>query len=185
MRFGIRRPSRLSEGLLTSCLIAVLAPPPAPARVDHTKLEPRVVGKLPPRLDIALRAAFVIALERLRANPRCRAPFSELGANGQEVLAATVYYAASKGLDDRVCRRRSAAAFTVVGSPTTGLCARNFIQLSRFQAALYLIHEALHHAGLPEWPPHPGAPTSNEIQRLVQRSCGARAYDESLRNGAP
>lgn len=181
MQFETERHDRFSEVLITF-LIAVLTPAAPAAGVDPTStdptsvgptsVDPTIAGEMPLEVDFALQAAFRVALERLRARPPCRALFTDLGADGRAVLIATAYYAAPETLEHLVCRRRSAVAFTGVGSPATGLCVRNFLQLNRFHAAYYLIHEALHHAGLVEWPMHPEALTSAEIRRLVQQRCG-------------
>jgi hypothetical protein len=40
--------------------------------------------------------------------------------------------------------------------------------------AMALIHEALHHAGLPEYPQKREAMLSGEINNLVMRSCDLR-----------
>jgi hypothetical protein len=62
-------------------------------------------------------------------------------------------------------------AFTVVGSNWTGLC-RDFSQLTDLEAAVVLLHEALHHAGVTEWPLDPDARRSSEISADVGRRCG-------------
>ena len=40
------------------------------------------------------------------------------------------------------------------------------------EAAMLLLHEALHYAGLPERPVHRGAMSSKEISTLVRNRCG-------------
>jgi hypothetical protein len=67
-----------------------------------------------------------------------------------------------------ICERGYAA--TIVGAPSTFVC-RNFQHLSDERAALVLIHEALHHAGLTEYPQDPEAMTSARINRMVDKSC--------------
>ena len=62
------------------------------------------------------------------------------------------------------------SAFTEVGSSVTYLC-RDFGRLAPEQAAIRLVHEALHHAGLPEAPADPTALASAEINELVARDC--------------
>ena len=52
----------------------------------------------------------------------------------------------------------------------TYLC-RSFGRLAPRQAALRLVHEALHQAGLPEAPASPDALASAEINELVARDC--------------
>ncbi|MDA8016158.1 MAG: hypothetical protein MPN21_01820 [Thermoanaerobaculia bacterium] len=117
-----------------------------------------------------LAGAFRIAVSRLRLHPSCRALFEELGADGEELLAGSLYVRAGSHHETQICGRR-VAAFTAIGSPVTRLC-RNFRRLDAEQAALILLHEALHFAGLPEAPHEPEAPTSQEINQLVAAGCG-------------
>ncbi len=42
------------------------------------------------------------------------------------------------------------------------------------RVAMALIHEALHHAGLPEYPQKPKAMLSGEINNMVMASCDFR-----------
>jgi hypothetical protein len=69
-----------------------------------------------------------------------------------------------------VCYRRHAVAFTRVGTSTTWICPV-FDKLVSLDAALILIHEALHFAGLPELPGTPGALESSQIQEMVVANC--------------
>ena len=61
-------------------------------------------------------------------------------------------------------------AYTFVGASTTWLCP-DFKRLPIEHAALVLIHEALHHAGLTEKPHDQGAMTSREINTMVTTAC--------------
>ncbi|MCG6947754.1 MAG: hypothetical protein LJE93_02410 [Acidobacteria bacterium] len=45
-------------------------------------------------------------------------------------------------------------------------------ELSDEQAAMVIIHEALHHAGLSEYPKDPDAMTSRAINGMVSEKCG-------------
>ncbi|MEM7587770.1 MAG: hypothetical protein AAF560_30560 [Acidobacteriota bacterium] len=119
-------------------------------------------------LERKLEAAFELAYERVQDSPTCRALFSELGHDATEMLRRSRYVPANIMQEQRVCRR--AVAFTGVGSPAVRLC-RGFGRLALERAAMVVIHEALHTAGLPEWPLDPEAMTSAEINALVGRSC--------------
>ncbi len=138
-------------------------------------LGPRITTALHLKVRTKLSLALAIATSRLHAHAACRALFAEFGADGLRELASTLYHAASESQERRYCIRRpgirtQAAAFTTVAGTQTCLC-RNFSTLSINEAAVILIHEALHHAGLNEKPPDPNALTPPEINRLVKSSC--------------
>jgi hypothetical protein len=101
--------------------------------------------------------------------PTCRALFERLGADGVEKLTTTLYYAATNRLENSACTS-GCVALTMVKSPQTRLC-RAFRKLSTEWAAMLLIHEALHSAGMGEKPHDPSGMTSREINLLVLRSC--------------
>jgi hypothetical protein len=67
-----------------------------------------------------------------------------------------------------VCRR--ACAVTAVGKRPVKLC-RHFAQLSDSHAAMIVIHEALHLAGLTEYPHDPDAMSGVAINRMVTEAC--------------
>jgi len=124
---------------------------------------------MPPVTQVRLNASYRLAVRFVRESAPCRALFESLGANGEEKLALTVFERAGPGKID-VCYRRHATAFTRVGTSTTWICPV-FDQLVSFDAALTLIHEALHFAGLPELPGTPGALKSVQIQDIVAANC--------------
>ncbi len=130
---------------------------------------PVVVKALAPPIERKLDRAFELAIGRVRESPACGALFSELGRDGTIVLLNSRYYPAGLINEQKVCRR--ASAYTGVGSPAVRLC-RSFGRLSVDRAAAVVIHEALHFAGLPEWPADPQAMTSAGINQLVESSCG-------------
>ncbi len=132
----------------------------------------RTVGRLPAKDHQMLEWAVSLAAERLRESPACRKLFTALGADGFDILAATFYTAPISKAETGSCDRRHASAMTSVGGRRTVLCSPSFGELSRRQAAVTLLHEALHHAGLSEYPREPGAPRSSEINRAVKLSCG-------------
>jgi len=59
----------------------------------------------------------------------------------------------------------------MVGGGPVRVC-RDFSRLSDSQAAMVIIHEALHHAGLTEYPQDPNGMTSNQINGMVAEQCG-------------
>lgn len=140
----------------------------APGRVE---VRPLILGGFAARTRSKLAVAFQMAAGRLHDLPVCAALFTELGANGLTQLAATRYKPVADTGGERVCGRGpSAAAFTLVGSPRTIVCPA-FDRLSVEHAAVVLLHEALHSAGLGEWPADPQAPDSGAISRMVRTAC--------------
>ncbi len=130
--------------------------------------EPWIQAELAPATRRRLSAAFSTALLRLRRQASCRQLFETFGVDGVEVLARTFYYRASARDEQLVCR--GAAAFTSVRGRVTRVC-RSFRLLTEDQAAVVLIHEALHQAGMDEKPRDPGALDSAQINDLVAASC--------------
>jgi hypothetical protein len=130
---------------------------------------PRVSGALHEQTNLKLGAAHLLAVSRLRELPGCRALFEQLGADGLEKLANSIYYTTTPRQEEGACRQ-GAVALTMVGSPQTRLC-RAFGQLGGGWAAMILIHEALHFAGMGEKPLDPAGLTSPEINWLVKARC--------------
>jgi len=118
------------------------------------------------RSVVNLRRGIRIAEGRIREIAGCRELFEALGSDGSGELNQSDYHWAARGGD---CRRE-ASAYTWVGASRTCLCP-NFGHLSSRGAAVTLIHEALHHAGLTEQPSDPLAMTSGQINQLVATSC--------------
>lgn len=141
----------------------------APARTDFASLRPHVRNSLATPMAQRLQLAFPLALRRVSEKPSCRGLFEDLGTVGSEKLAATLYYGADNATSKQVCRM-GARALTPPGTVITRLCPR-FAKLSTEDAALTLIHEALHFAGLPERPLVPDAMSSSEINDLVKQRC--------------
>jgi len=123
-----------------------------------------------------MRSAVIGALEAasatLERRDDCRAMFSELGANGFEVLGRSRYVPANARAELQICKR--AWAFTTIGGRWTAIC-RDFARLGELEAATVILHEALHQAGLREWPLDRHADRSLEITHLVRRRCGLDA----------
>ncbi len=143
---------------------------PRPGRASRASLpRPRTSGAVPLDLRFFLWAGHRLALERLEEVPACGELFAALGADGRELLGRTVYTLPAGPRENGVCLR--AVAFTAPGSVRTVVCPVRFRALPRGEAAAILLHEALHLAGLGEWPYDPEAPTSKEITELVRSRC--------------
>jgi hypothetical protein len=130
---------------------------------------PRINRRVPSRLRSTLEAGFELAVQKVSNEPGCRDLFAQLGANGVEMLSTTLYYQASLKMEKAVCSE--ALAFTVVGGAPTWVCQR-FAKLNDRRAASVLLHEALHHAGMDEWPHDPNGLPPAAIDDLVEESCG-------------
>ncbi|MCP3960649.1 MAG: hypothetical protein GY719_22630 [bacterium] len=122
---------------------------------------------MPYDLRRSLTVAYPIALRWLRPDTACSALFRNLGADGPKTLSSTLYFPAEV-TENPPCWR--AAAFTRVGGRVTFLC-EGFSRLPASRAAVILLHEALHSAGVDEQPHDPDALTSSQITQLVARTC--------------
>jgi hypothetical protein len=97
--------------------------------------------------------------------------FTELGADGVDTITRIFFTPIGKR-QARADICNGTVAYTLVGGgPTTWLC-REFSRLTDKKAAMIIIHEALHHAGLTERPKDPKAMTSAGINRMVSKRCG-------------
>jgi hypothetical protein len=139
------------------------------ARVPHHTTRPWIYPLMPKSMKRKLDDAFDIAVARVLDEPECAGLFSALGSDGVHMLESSLYFVAGPYKETEVCR--TAVAFAYVGDAPVKLC-RRFSYLSDNQAAMILIHEALHHAGLPEHPQDPNALPGWAINRLVQSTCG-------------
>jgi hypothetical protein len=154
--------------------VAVSAAPAAASMVD-----PWIHPDMPKRVRTTLEAGFELAVQRVRDIESCSALFEALGADPFETLGTGLYFPVdSYRREVEVCGRNAAAssrgaenlAYTKVGAAPTWIC-RHFSRVSIETAAVAVIHEALHHAGLTEWPHDRTAMTSLEITRMVEREC--------------
>jgi hypothetical protein len=132
------------------------------------------------RVSERLEAGFALALERVREVESCGGLFTRLGADPIETLATGLYFPVDTHRREvEVCGRNAATishgaknlAYTTVGGAPTWIC-RHFGRVSTETAAVAVIHEALHHAGLTEWPHDRLAMTSEEITKMVEAACG-------------
>ena len=140
------------------------------ASIDQARDVPRISGALYPKIHNKLQQAYPVAVDHVRNHPECRDLFAELGANGFEKLSTTLYSQSTVMMERRFCRG-GVTAITVVECPSVRLCNR-FASLGTVEAAKTLIHEALHFAGMSEWPKDPQGLNPREINALVKKSCG-------------
>jgi hypothetical protein len=117
-----------------------------------------------------LRFAFRLAQERIRDRRACAALFTRLGADGLQLLTRARFAPEVIEKDRRACAK-GVGARTEVSGREIRLCPA-FATVSPREAALLLIHEVLHHAGLSERPPDPNGLTPQDINDLVAASCG-------------
>jgi hypothetical protein len=133
------------------------------------KAGPWISNRLPVRVRQKIESAIELVEHRLQERPSCASLFTELGKDGIAVIKRTLYYPANVLMERRICWR--SYAFTKVGVRPTWICRRMWLlPVSRF--ALVLLHEALHHAGLEEWPQVRQAPDSHAISGRVATACG-------------
>jgi len=152
---------------ITSYLAVLSVGTPPRARIP---VEPALNGTFDSSVTEKLYESFAYAIDKVRKNPSCLGLFEEFLVSGVERLESTYYAPPSPERTYGACDR-GALAYTHVGSPVTHLCS-SFGTVTRKEAAVVLIHEALHFAGLPEAPSTPGALTSTEINLLVLEACG-------------
>jgi hypothetical protein len=137
-----------------------------------SEIRPRILGGFDVRTRVRLTVALRLADERLRNLPACSSLFDDLGADGLTRLRATRYQSVADVGGERVCGRGlGAAAFTTVGNLRTVICP-GFDRLGSDEAAVIVLHEALHSAGLGEWPLDPDGQNGGEINRMVRLACG-------------
>lgn len=129
-------------------------------------------GSMPPTTAEVqrLNEAKSTANNRLTNNADCAQMFTDLGANGANVIANTTY---RDGTNTAKCQSNvDAGAWTEVGGAVVYLCGSQFTNQSPDEAAVIVIHEALHDAGLNENPPDTTAMTSAQISAMVRQKCG-------------
>jgi hypothetical protein len=138
---------------------------------DRTRIAERTLPSpvLSQRATARLAEGIRVGHERLRKHASCRALFERLGDDGAATLDRASYHPASPEQERKHCRR-GVFALTTVGASAVVLC-RGFARLSPQQAAIILIHEALHLAGQEEAPAAPGAPDSLAITGSVMAGC--------------
>jgi len=157
--------------LMWLCWVFVVEGAHATERPGQVSKRTVLAGYFPARISFQLKHAMKLAAQKLIQESSCRAIFSPLTSNPMQALELTSYHLAGVGQETQACQAQGVVAYTTVGGHRTHLCPPLFEQLNTQQAAVVLIHEALHRAGLNEWPPDPNGLTSAEINLMVQRSC--------------
>ena len=147
--------------------VALFLPSP-PAGAGQPAARP-LEHRLRPVIERKLSEALPLAESRLREHASCGRLFADLGHDGLAALERIRFTSASFIEEQRICRNR-ASAFTAVGHPITRIC-RSFARLPANRAAVVVLHEALHYAGMTERPADPEALASAGINRLVAKSC--------------
>jgi len=146
----------------------------------NTPVEPWIHHKMDPGVREKLEAGFDLAVKRVREIEACAGLFTRLGADGIHMLKTGLYLPVhSYRHEIVVCGRNPATnswgakilAYAKVGGTPTWIC-RHFSRVSTETAAIAVIHEALHHAGLPERPHDRMAMSSIEITEMVTTECG-------------
>jgi hypothetical protein len=133
-----------------------------------TDITPWIHPSMPSAVQKKLTVAFEIAVQRVEEVPQCEALFTKLGADAFETLKTGLYFPATPARETNACKRSYAQTF--VGDAPTWIC-RRITGYSDEQAAMVVIHEALHHAGLPEKPHDRKAMTSAQINDMVRANC--------------
>jgi hypothetical protein len=157
-----------------------LEPGATTTSVDQAAVTPWINNAMAEPMRHKLEVAFDLALRRVREVPACAHLFHRLGADGASALSQELYFPLELRRERAVCRR--ASAVTSVGKRPVKLC-RHFAELSDSHAAMLLIHEALHLAGLTERPHDPAAMSGAAINRMVTDACDldrGQAREEAL-----
>jgi len=166
-----------AAGSITPAAVGAVMVATAPG--VEAPVNPWIHPEMPKRVRATLEAGFELAVHRVREVESCGDLFNRLGANGLETLSTGLYFPVdSYRREVEVCGRNSATssegaenlAYTTVGGAPTWIC-RHFARVSTETAAVAVIHEALHHAGLTERPHDRMAMSSIEITRMVKRAC--------------
>ena len=136
------------------------------AASGRIRVPPRAVG-LSGGVAGQLGVAFPLAIAKLDNLSSCRDLFAPFAMDGFSVLAQTRYTTAPKTLGPW---QGGAFAYTTVGGLVVTLC-EGFAALPPSVAAAVLLHEALHAAGLGEWPVEAEAATSSATTAAVRSAC--------------
>lgn len=143
--------------------------PPVLGSTSGRRFQPHTSGPLTTRAARNLFSGFAVALDRVREIPSCSTLFEPFATTGFESMISS-YYVAPSPVERRDFCGGGVTAFTQVGSRVVRLCPA-FDGVDRNTAALLLIHEALHFAGMIESPSAGDAMTAGEINDLVRMAC--------------
>lgn len=161
----------LGFGLVSLFGLSLATDAKAKQRPGQLSKQTVLAGQFPSRISFKLMAAMKLAASRLVERPACADLFLPLTDDPLQALYLTSYHLAGVGAETRACEAKGVVAYTTVGGHRTHLCPPLFERLNNRQAAVVLLHEALHRAGLTEWPPDPNGLTSAEINSMVIRGC--------------
>ena len=134
------------------------------------KIKPKFAPGMSKSLRRGVEVGFGTALSRLHRLPLCRALFDGLRLRANEVLGSTPYELAREPEIVARCRKKGVVAVSYVHGKRIHLC-EGFYSLSLNERAVIIIHEALHGAGMSEWPSDPQASTAGEISLIVEKAC--------------
>lgn len=138
--------------------------------VRWSNIDRRISREMSQKNREQLIVAFKLAVERVQKMDECRDLFTDLGADWMATLSRVSFYPLGhREALPNMCR--GVDAYTMVGGGPTWLC-RDFWRLTDKRAAMIIIHEALHHAGLTEWPRDPDGMRSVAINKMVAEHCG-------------
>lgn len=146
---------------------------------DDPPIGPFIHPSMAPGVRAKLEVGLELAAKRVREIEACGDLFAQLGVDGIDMLSTSLYLQVdSHRREVQVCGRDGAAsswggktlAYTKVGAPATWIC-RHLARVPAEVVAVAVIHEALHHGGLTEWPSDRLAMTSEEITRMVKKAC--------------
>jgi hypothetical protein len=163
---GVVDASAIAPAVMTSTSASVAISPPL--ELDSAEITPWIHPNMPATVAGKLETGFRLAVARVRDVPECSALFVTLGADALEILKTGLYLPTNVQRELVACRR--SVAQTIVGSAPTWIC-RNITAYPDETVAAVLIHEALHHAGLPEDATGRTAKSSGSITRTVTKQC--------------
>ena len=163
--------------LIWVCLgLLLMAPPVAASDLrgvkkldDPRSTGPMMRGNVTETVRQRLTLGFYLAKARVNTKPSCAALFTQLGADGPSLLAQVTFHGVTMEKVRGPCGP-DIVAHTTVGGRDVKLCP-SFGSLSVPAAAVIVIHEALHSAGLSEKPSDPQGLTKEQINTLVKVSC--------------
>lgn len=169
----------ITEGGVGGARETVAASATVQAHGSEAPVEPWIHKSMPEPVRERLEAGFKLAVERVREVETCGRLFTQFGTNGLATLRLNLYLPTDSYFHEiEICGRNPIAdsreaenlAVTKTGGRVVWIC-RNFARVSTETAAVTLIHEALHLAGLSEQPIERLAMASTEITEIVEVAC--------------
>ena len=130
-----------------------------------------ISANVPPPLRFKITSGLKRAHRALAHDASCRELFLSLGAHGEGALDSLRFRVATEEQQHSICLERSAALFMDLHGHQVSICPQRFLKVQPRQVAVFLLHEALHSAGLEEHPHRSGALQSFEVTSLVRREC--------------